>query len=259
MLDIKGKHIAVWFSCGAASAVAAKLTLDWYGADNKVSILNNPIKEETDDNQRFLQDVEKWLDVKIEHVISTKFKTQSCAEVWERERYMSGAAGAACTRALKKVPRQQWEKLNKPDYTVLGFTYEEQQRADRFRLTERESLVTPLIDAQYTKQDCFDLLTGAGLLLPDLYLKGNPNANCLGCVKVGSPTYWNWLRVTYPDAFNERARQSRDIGAKLVVVKSERIFLDELDPTLKGNRMKSYDVDCGIFCEEGDWKGETND
>lgn len=27
---IEGKHIAVWFSCGAASAVAAKITLEKY-------------------------------------------------------------------------------------------------------------------------------------------------------------------------------------------------------------------------------------
>ena len=54
------KHIAVWFSCGAASAVAAKKTLELY-PDAKVSILNNPIKEEDDDNRRFLRDVETWL------------------------------------------------------------------------------------------------------------------------------------------------------------------------------------------------------
>ena len=43
---VKGKDIVVWFSCGAASAVAAKVTLDKYGQDNNVRIVNNPIKEE---------------------------------------------------------------------------------------------------------------------------------------------------------------------------------------------------------------------
>ena len=58
---MENKHIAVWFSCGAASAVAAKLTLDKYGDKNKISIVNNPIEEEHEDNRRFLKDVEKWL------------------------------------------------------------------------------------------------------------------------------------------------------------------------------------------------------
>lgn len=56
-MSIEGKHVAVWFSCGAASAVAAKLTLDKYGSTNRVSIINNPIQEEHEDNQRFLSDV----------------------------------------------------------------------------------------------------------------------------------------------------------------------------------------------------------
>ena len=53
------KNIAVWFSCGAASAVAAKLTLEKYGSEHNISIINNPVKEEDNDNRRFLKDVEK--------------------------------------------------------------------------------------------------------------------------------------------------------------------------------------------------------
>lgn len=251
---MQGQHIAVWFSCGAASAVATKLTLEKYGAHNKVSVLNNPILEEGEDNQRFLRDVEKWLGIKIEHVVSDKFPSQSCVDVWDSQRYMSGVAGAPCTKFLKKVPRQNWEAENKPDWTVLGFTSEEQKRADRFKLTERESLLTPLIDEGYNKQDCFDILQQAGIRLPDLYLNGHPNANCLGCVKVNSPTYWNWLRVTFPDVFQKRLEQSDRIGTKLVRVKGEYIPLSQLDPKAKGHKMKSYDIDCGIFCEEGAWK-----
>ena len=59
---MKDQKIAVWFSCGAASAVAAKVTLDTYGKDNDIHILNNPILEEGEDNQRFLRDVQDWLD-----------------------------------------------------------------------------------------------------------------------------------------------------------------------------------------------------
>jgi hypothetical protein len=49
--------IVVWFSCGAASAVAAFMTLLIYGATHRVRIVNNPVKQEDADNRRFLADV----------------------------------------------------------------------------------------------------------------------------------------------------------------------------------------------------------
>jgi hypothetical protein len=115
---MKDKHIAVWFSCGAASAVAAKLTLEHYGKDNRVSIINNPIKEEHEDNQRFLKDVEAWLGHKITFAVRSKYPDQSCQDVWDDRKYMSGVGGAPCTMELKKRARQEWEEVHKPDYTV---------------------------------------------------------------------------------------------------------------------------------------------
>ena len=44
--------IAVWFSCGAASAVAAKKTIEKYGKTHKVLIVNNPVVNEHHDNLR---------------------------------------------------------------------------------------------------------------------------------------------------------------------------------------------------------------
>jgi 3'-phosphoadenosine 5'-phosphosulfate sulfotransferase (PAPS reductase)/FAD synthetase len=247
---MQGKHIAVWFSCGAASAVAAKLSLDKWGKDNKVSVLNNPIKEEDDDNQRFLRDCESWLGIKIESVVNKKYPNQSCVEVWDKRQFMSGPLGAPCTQELKKKARQDWEVGNKPDYTVLGFTSEETKRADRFRLTERDTLLTPLIESNLTKEDCFRIIQQAGIELPRIYKLGYPNANCIGCVKAGSATYWNLVREKHPEVFEQRSSQSREIGSKLVYYQGKRIYLDELPPEAKGRSLKGYDFECGIFCEE---------
>jgi hypothetical protein len=247
---MQSKHIAVWFSCGAASAVAAKLSLDKWGKDNKVSVLNNPIKEEDEDNQRFLRDCEGWLGIKIESVVNKKYPNQSCVEVWDKRQFMSGPLGAPCTQELKKKARQEWEVSNKPDYTVLGFTSEETKRADRFRLTERDTLLTPLIESNLTKEDCFKLIQQAGIELPRIYKLGYPNANCIGCVKAGSATYWNLVREKHPEVFEQRSNQSREIGSKLVYYKGKRIYLDELPPEAKGRSLKGYDFECGIFCEE---------
>lgn len=244
-----GDAIAVWFSCGAASAVAAKRTIEKYGVRCTVRVVNNPVKEEHADNRRFLKDVEKWLGVKIETAINPKWPNASAVEVWEKG-FMSSIYGAVCTLELKKKARQAWEKDNTTDWLVLGFTADEKARAEQFKKTERKNLLPVLIDDNLTKEDCFAIVNASGLRLPVIYSMGYPNANCIGCVKATSPTYWNHVRNTHPAVFKERAEQSRRIGARLARVKNKRIFLDELKTTDEGRSLKSYSVECGIFCEE---------
>lgn len=247
---IEGQVIVGWFSCGAASAVAAKMLVDQYGQDNDVRIVNNPVVEEDIDNLRFAADVEDWLGRAIERAINPKWPTCSAVDVWEKERFMSSPYGAPCTRALKKGARQAWELDNKPDWHVLGFTSEERGRHDRFVLTERPNVIPLLIDAGITKARCFGTLMDAGIALPNIYLRGYPNANCIGCVKAASPTYWNHVRQADPEVFAHRAEQSRRIGARLVKVGGKRIFLDELKESNKGRPMNTMNFECGIFCEE---------
>ena len=241
--------IVVWFSCGAASAVAAMKTLEKYGSTHNVRIVNNYVKEEDADNRRFLKDVEKWLGVEIEDCRNSKYPAGSCVEVWDDRKFMSAVNGAPCTYELKKVARQQWERVNKFHHTVLGFTYDEIGRHDNFCLTER-AILPILIDAKLTKGDCFNIVKAAGIELPMAYKKGLPNANCIGCVKATSPTYWNLVRTAYPEVFEERRVQSDRIGAKLVRYKGDRISLTELPPEAKGRPLKNMNFECGIFCEE---------
>ncbi len=246
--------IAVWFSCGAASAVALKLTVDKYGKDC-VFAVNNPIANEHPDNRRFLHDVEKWVGIEIEDAKNPKYPAADCVEVWDDRKAMSiivpgKGSIAPCTDKLKKEARYEWERVNSPDWHVLGFTVDERKRHERFVLTERENVLPILIDAGMSKPDCWDMLRRGGLELPEPYKLGYPNANCIGCVKATSPTYWNLVRKTHPDTFRQRAEQSRRLGAKLVRVKGERIFLDELSPDAMGRALKSM-PDCGLFCEEG--------
>lgn len=241
--------IAVWFSCGAASAVAAKITIDKYGKE-QVRVINNPVAEEHPDNHRFLKDIEKWLDVKIETAINPDFPDCSAVSVWKKRKYMSGVAGAPCTQELKKKARQIWETNNKPDWHVLGFTVDEKSRFERFVLTERSNVIPILIDAGLTKKDCFKILMDAGINPPEIYRLGYPNANCIGCVKATSPEYWNHVRKNHPIVFEKRSTQSREIGCKLVRHKGQRLYLDELPKTARGKSMKAMTIDCGIFCEE---------
>lgn len=242
--------ITVWFSCGAASAVAAKKTIEKYGETHNIRVVNNPVAEEDEDNRRFLLDVQDWLGLPIEFATNPKFPSNSCVDVWDKERFMSGPLGAPCTKLLKKEARQLWEKENHSDFIVLGFTADERARHERFILTERSDVLPVLIDANITKNDCYNIILAAGLTLPKIYTLGYPNANCIGCVKATSPTYWNHVRQQHPEVFEARAKQSREIGARLVRYKGERIFLDELPPNAKGRPMKTMQIECGIFCEE---------
>lgn len=238
--------IVVWFSCGAASAVAAKKTIEKYGNDYKILIVNNPVKEEHIDNIRFKNDVSKWLNYPIIEATNKDFPNCSIVEIFDKRKYMSGVHGAPCTSLLKKEARYQFELKYNIDFHVLGFTYEEKDRYYNFIKFERENVLPILIEEKITKMQCFDILDNAGLKIPEIYKLGFANANCVGCVKSASPTYWNLVRKKFPDIFRQRCEQSRMIGTRLVKVKGERIFLDELKITDKGGKIETWE--CGIFC-----------
>lgn len=242
--------IAVWFSNGAASAVGLKLAIDLYGREN-VRAINNPVIEEDEDNLRFQADVSSWLGIEIERAVNPEYPEASAVQVWWQRRAMSFPRGAPCTIELKKKARQHWENTNHVDWHVFGFTAEERNRHERFILTERSNLLPTLIDAGLTKDDCAAILRDAGLDLPRVYAEGYPNANCIGCVKATSATYWNLVRETRPTVFNDRAAQSRALGVRLARFKGKRIFLDELPPDAKGRPLKQLKMpECGIHCEE---------
>lgn len=244
-----GQTVVVWFSCGAASAVAAWLAVRCYGHRCRVRVVNNPILQEDPDNRRFLLDVERWIGVPIEEARSSEYPSADCSEVWERRRFMAGVSGAPCTMILKRAARQEWEARNAHDFIVMGFTADEAARADRFARFERSNILPLLIEAGLSKADCFSILASVGLVLPLAYRLGYPNANCIGCVKASGVTYWNHVRRLHPWVFAERAAQSRRLGARLVKYKGRRVFLDELPADAVGRPMKAA-PDCSIFCEE---------
>lgn len=239
--------IAVWFSCGAASAVAARLAIDEYGP-SVVRVVNCPVKEEHEDNLRFMRDVQSWLGVDIETAINPKFPSNSAVDVWDKRRFMAGPHGAPCTVELKKEARYAWEKKHNPDWHVLGFTVDERDRHDRFVRTERDNVIPILIRAGLRKRDCVALLREAGLRPPAIYELGFPNANCIGCVKATSPAYWRLVQTHFPETFKHRAEQSRRLGARIVRVSGERMFLDEMP--LADDSQIEMSFECGVFCEE---------
>lgn len=119
-------RVICWFSCGAASAVAAKLTLSKHP---EAEIVYCEVREEHLDNMRFLRDCERWFGRAIT-ILGNDDYGRSIHEVFRRTRYLVGPSGARCTLELKKRLRKNFERDD--DVQIFGYTAEEQDRADRF-------------------------------------------------------------------------------------------------------------------------------
>lgn len=243
----KGERIICWFSCGAASACATKLTLDVFGKDQPViPVYCDTSKNEHPDNARFIKDCENWFGVPITRITNEKYKSGTVEEVFQKKKFMSGFNGATCTGELKKVPRFEFAKPE--DIHVFGFTHDEKSRISSFELRNPEmNLLWILRDHGKTKNQCYHTLLSAGIELPAMYAMGYKNNNCLGCVKATSPSYWQKVKRDFPEVFEIRSKQSREIGCRLVRVDGKRIFLDEL-PHDRVFPFKNENISCGPDC-----------
>ena len=247
VLDSKGR-IVCQFSCGAASAVATKLTIANYGHDGLV-IVNVFIQEEHPDNRRFLADCEKWFEHPITVLRNDKYNA-STHEIWKRKRYIIGHHKAPCSAELK---RDLLDAFRRPlDVMVLGYTAEEENRYNRYiDANNGTHVLVPLIRKGLTKADCLAMVERAGIALPEMYRLGFNNANCIGCPK-GGAGYWNKIRQVFPEQFYQIADIQETIGPGAKFMRNrrtgERIYLRELDPT-HGRIEDEPEISCSFNCE----------
>lgn len=227
----------VWFSAGAASAVAAKLTLA--KASGEVVIAYTDPGSEHADNARFIADCETWFGAEVVRLKSARYG--DTWQVYEERRYLNGPAGALCTVELKKRVRFTFQQPD--DRQVFGYTVEERERAERFRqLNPEVDLWCPLIEAALTHADCLGMIENAGIELPVLYKLGYGHNNCIPCVK-GGMGYWNKVRHDFPVEFDRMAKLEREIGASCM----NGQFLDELDPE-RGDYATEPKIECSLLC-----------
>jgi hypothetical protein len=194
-------RIVSWFSCGAASAVATKLT-----APDVIAYCNTGA--EHPDNKRFMADCAGWFGQDVLILQSDKYT--DTWDVWEKRNYLSGVRGAPCTLELKVKPRLAFQRDD--DVHIFGYTADGPDVKRAEALTENWPDLTckfPLIDRGITKAACLAMLEDAGIAPPLTYALGFPNANCLPCVKATSPAYWALVRKQFPHEF-------------------ERVFIDEI-------------------------------
>ena len=243
-------RIVSHFSCGAASAVATKLVLCQYPAE-QVLILRAWIKEEHEDNDRFSADCERWFGHPITVLRDTKYGA-SVLEVFRRRRYLKGQFGAPCAKALK---RDVLEAASLPsDIFVLGYTAEEEDRVDNFiDANNGRKVICPLVERGLKKADVLAMVERAGIRLPTMYLLGYNNNNCRCCIK-GGEGYFNRMRVDFPENFIALADIQESIGPGAFLFRDrktgERYSLRDL-PSGKG-RHKEPEISCSFHCEMAD-------
>jgi 3'-phosphoadenosine 5'-phosphosulfate sulfotransferase (PAPS reductase)/FAD synthetase len=247
-------RVLVWFSCGAASAVAAKMAVAKYG-DRCEVLYCDTLAYEHPDNTRFMADVAKWIGKEIKLLKSAKYA--DIFDVFDKTGWLIGVGGARCTTELKKNVRKQYQREG--DLHIFGLTADESKRIDRFEDQNNDVKVEWILhDNDVKKNDCYRTLQAAGIDLPEMYKLGYNNNNCIGCVK-GQSGYWNKIRVDFPDAFARMAKQERKMNAAInkVYVKGKRIrvFLDELDPKA-GRNVPLPDIECGALCVTAEEKPE---
>lgn len=247
-------RIVMQFSCGAASAVAAKTVVNTYGLSHQVDIVNALLKEEHPDNRRFLTDCEAWLGRKITVIADEKYGA-SVRELWRRGRFIKGFKGAPCSKRLKRDLLDAWKGDDPRDVVVLGYTAEEADRLDDWiDANNGRHVLAPLIELGLSKADCLAMLERDGLVLPMMYRLGFHNANCIGCCK-GGMGYWNKVRDNFPEDFEEVARIEEAIGPSAYILfhrsgplKGKRFPLRELRPD-QGNYPTEPSIECSGSCE----------
>jgi 3'-phosphoadenosine 5'-phosphosulfate sulfotransferase (PAPS reductase)/FAD synthetase len=239
----------VWFSAGVASAVAAKLVIDSNPEDLHLCYIDPG--SEHPDNIRFIKDCEKWLGVQVEMLKSDRY--QDTWHVWEDRRFLNGPNGALCTTELKKMVRYKYQLPD--DIHVFGYTQGEEKRVKRFvKENPGVDIWCPLIENNFSKNDCFEIIKKEGINIPVMYQLGYNNNNCIGCVK-GAFGYWNKIRKDFPETFDRMAKLERQIGRSLLRndprgkdKTGNPVFLDELDPN-RGNYKTETPIQCSLICD----------
>lgn len=248
-----GTRVLSWFSCGAASAVTAKLAVEKYG-DRCEVIYCDTFAYEHPDNRRFFADVERWIGKPIKVLKSPDYT--DIYDVFEKTGWLVGQLGARCTTELKKNVRVAYQRVD--DVHVFGFTADEKHRVNDFYKMNPELFSEfPLLDAGLRKIDCYRIINEAGIATPAMYRLGFKNNNCIGCVK-GGMGYWNKIRRLYPDIFDKMAKMERKLGHCInrreegkrgtPEHKVFNVYLDELDPKA-GRNQPEPDIDCGVLCQ----------
>lgn len=192
------RRCVVMVSSGAGSAMAWKLAVERYGAENTTGLFAD-VNGEHPDNYRFLHEVMCWVDAPLV-VLDNGGRT--IWDVFRKERFIGNTRADSCSRVLKREPMRKWLEENYPvaGTVVVGIGYDVDER---HRIAKAEPhwqpyrLEAPLTwDPVLFRHEAHAAVEAAGIALPWLTRQGFPHANCGGgCVKAGHKQWRKLLNV----------------------------------------------------------------
>jgi 3'-phosphoadenosine 5'-phosphosulfate sulfotransferase (PAPS reductase)/FAD synthetase len=239
-----GRHI-VALSGGIASAWVA-----WWVKNNiegdRVYYFNDTNWEHPD-LYRFLNDLEKKLDIKITRDNDGRTPEQVFYDV----RMLGSNRTPICSRILKAERLQRF--VNEGETVYFGIDLKEYHRAARIGPIYARLGVEckfPLIDEMVSKDDTFKLIDSLGIEIPQMYKDGFTHNNCAGgCVRAGKKQWASLIRV-YPEIYAERERVEKEfskfIGKPYTYMKD--MSLEELRAVIESQGELDF--------EEDEWQGE---
>lgn len=270
--------VICWWSGGITSAVACKKAIEIYGKKN-CDVIMIDTKNEDDDTYRFKKDCEKWYGIKIKVLTAIGDGYKSIEDCWEKHVSLNVANGAICSFKLKRVVREKYEKKN-PNFNhqVFGFEFEKKEFNRAMSLTMNHSNakpIFPLLMLGLNKTDCLKIVEDANIKIPNAYLYGFNNNNCLktGCVQ-GGVGYWKKIQKEFPEKFEKMALIEHKLtdkkGQPVTMLKDQSknseglVFLKKHPkyPRLKSlDDMKGREVkplmECNGFCGTNDLNGRN--
>ncbi|MBO9592757.1 MAG: phosphoadenosine phosphosulfate reductase family protein [Niabella sp.] len=231
---MRDNQIICWWSGGVTSAVACKIAIELFGLEN-CRIIQIGTRNEHPDTDRFRGDCEDWYGREIEIISSSKYR--SIQDVWYRFYSLNVASGAICSSSLKRDVRKQFMKDN-PDFRfqIFGFDIDEPKRAKAMTLNYPEANpFYPLLALGYTKKKCIEIITEAGIAIPEMYKLGFSNNNCFGtgCVQ-GGIGYWQKIQRDFPEKFAAMAK----VEHELTDMKGEPVTCLKDQAVKKGEKSK---------------------
>lgn len=251
-------------SGGLTSFEALRRTLEKHGKENTHAIFADTLIED-EDLYRFLDDQERYFDIKIERLADGRtpwqaMKDRRCIML----RLANGAEVAPCSMELKRgvIDKEIAKRYEPGTYTrVFGMDWTEMHRVERLQKELSSPTWFPLLEKPYAdKCHIADFLKQIGIKVPRLYGLGFDHNNCGGmCIKAGQ-AHWANLYFKLPERYAEaeaREEEIRQFLEKDISILKDRRGGKSVPMTLRAFRERleqddtNYDKDdwggCGCF------------
>lgn len=219
------KHI-VQFSGGAGSWGAAKLVVQYYGADDTL-LLFADTRIEDEDLYRFLIEASADVGAPLKVIADGR----NPWEIFTYKRFLGNSRVDPCSRILKRelcynYIKENWGPEDCRIYVGIDWT-EEHRMKNVHTVWAPYQVVAPLCHPPYVeKQTLLDSLQQAGIKLPRLYSMGFPHNNCGGfCIKAGKAHFLNLLdkmpeRYKWHEEQEEALRQQ--LGKDVTILREQK-------------------------------------